>query len=317
MINKQYLNLVREVYKKGYSYSDPNRKGVMRKQIDHATLRVDFEEVGKIPMIHCKKTFPLLALTEMFLFVGGRTNIEEYREAGINFWDDDLERFNKEVGDKDNKELIGTYGDLMRRWGFGDGIDQIKELVESLKENPNQTKKTVTMWNPGELAVLTPCHFMFQLMYNSETKKLSLKWHQHSCDLFLGIPMNYLYYSTLLHCICLETGLRVGSVIGDLSNVHLYDNSFEEVENMLKDNSRWSIFDRNLVFDLRDSKVFVGRMFKKMLLGKSLGEDYKDRMQFVLGESEKSRLTVFGIPLWEVAKKEPKYYKVKMLTYDK
>ena len=235
-LNKQYVKLLSTIMKKGYVYDDPNRKGVQRRQIDDYKFEIDNKE-GELPFITCKRTYPTLAYKELFLFLSGETSITKYRELGVNFWDKDLERFNREeLGYSINDTLIGIYPELMRRWRNHDGVvvDQISSMVNTLGTIPTATKKIVTMWNPGTRCILTPCHTSFEFLFNPSTNTLSLKWTQSSVDVFLGLPMNIYYYNMMLHIFCREFGFKVGKLIGNLSNVHLYYNSWEAVEEIIR-----------------------------------------------------------------------------------
>ena len=309
------MNLVRKVLKEGYEYEDPNRKGIMRKQIDHAVIEIDNGGSYDFPIITSKLTYPQLALQELFLFLAGESDIREYRIAGINFWDEDLARFNKETERpwKDKYFLTGTYPELMRKWKNHDGVivDQIEDIMKTLKESPTSTKKTVTMWNPKTKSVLTPCHHMFELLNNPKTNKLSLKWSQHSCDLFLGIPMNIYYYNHLLRMFCEYGDFKVGKLIGNLSNIHLYDNSWMESEEMVR---RWRYEKLNPISWGSKGYIKLGKHFYKDTL--------ENCTQFGAIQAPEIKDDLWKIDLFwglikgvKLNKKAIPKYNVKMLTY--
>jgi len=141
------------------------------------------------------------------------------------------DEFAKEWG-----ELGPIYGKQWRNWDYryGSGptykIDQIKDLIENIKENPDSRRLMVSAWNVGELplVVLPPCHYGFQCYVNDG--KLSLMWNQRSVDTFLGLPFNIASYGTLLLLLCEETNLKPGELIGNLGDTHLYKNHIEQAE---------------------------------------------------------------------------------------
>jgi thymidylate synthase len=131
-------------------------------------------------------------------------------------------------------ELGPIYGAQWRSWrAFGHTIDQLKELVEGLKNNPDGRRHLVTAWNPGDMKymVLPPCHYSFQC-YVADGK-LSLMWNQRSVDTFLGLPFNIASYGLLLLLLCKETGYKPGELIGNLGDVHLYSNHLEQAKEQI------------------------------------------------------------------------------------
>lgn len=214
-MNSKYRDLVELILDYGYDYEDPNRKGVMRTQINSYTLKHNMLKEG-FPFITSKRTYPLLALKELELFMSGETNIRKYWELGVNFWDKDWLRF---IGQDEKRldlpeeayQLVNIYPSFITNWNGQ--VDQIKKLIGTLKNNPMSTKKTVTMWDPSVEGVLSPCHFMFQAIVRPLSEDeivqeyykkreavggdwirsedvpkyaLTIKWHQHSVDVGLG-----------------------------------------------------------------------------------------------------------------------------------
>lgn len=256
-MNKEYKKLLYKILTEGYRYEDPRRKGVSRFQISHHLLKHNMK--NGFPFITLRETYPTLALKELELFMKGETNIEEFRKLGVNFWDKDLDRYNKSHGTS-SKHLVGTYPEYLVGWNGK--VNQIENLIDTLKNNPMSTKKTVTMWSPKTETVLTPCHWSFEVLvepltltgrinlmaekydlstrnlswskltilveqYNIPHYRMSLKWHQHSVDVYLGLPMNVAYYAGLLVWLSSVTDMEPHILYGDLSNVHIYDNAYE------------------------------------------------------------------------------------------
>lgn len=300
-MNKKYVDLIELILSSGYEYEDPNRKGVKRKQIDSYSFKHNLLEEG-FPFITVKQTYPELALKELELFISGETDIREYWKIGVNFWDKDWKRFIREDQDKSREELqnlpersyqlSGIYPDLMTSWG-NKGINQIDNLLQTLHKNPMATKKTVTMWNPEVKGVLSPCHWAFEVIVSPipDAKEgepqyyISLKFHMGSSDVFLGKPMNVVYYAGLLVWLAHVSDMIPLNLYGDLSNVHLYDNSWEAAEDLLKQ-------------PYEDIKVDVE--YNPDMIGPRLANPFWDNFKW-----DKSKV-VMG-----------KRYNVPMLTYNK
>ena len=172
------------------------------------------------PLLTTKKMAVKTMVTELKWFLKGRTDIEYLRENNCKIWDGDYEKSGRTDG-----QLGPIYGKQWRDWN---GIDQIKNIIESLKTNPNSRRHIVNAWNVGELDQMTlpPCHYGFQC-YVAEGK-LSLMWSQRSVDTFLGLPFNIASYGLLLLLLCEETGLEPGTLKGSLGDVHLYQNHLDQ-----------------------------------------------------------------------------------------
>ena len=264
-IDQQYQELLHKIYYKGFEYEDPNRKGVTRKQIPYYNFEHDFED--GFPIIGLKQTYPKMAFNEMKAFMMGKTNLKDLEDLGVTFWREDAYNFFKReaVGYGVDMEafLSGVdkgyqydspsfkWGDLgkiysyqIRNWdkkGFSDGIDQLNGVLERLKKEPNSTKNIVTMWNPSDLedCALSPCHTRFSFIVENLKdggKGLRVQWNQDSVDSFLGLPINVMYYSFVCYIFAHYLGMKPLGIIGNLSNVHLYDNSFSAVEKILEFN---------------------------------------------------------------------------------
>lgn len=247
-INKQYRNLIEKILKDGFEYEDPNRKGTNRKQIPFYRIEHDFKD--GFPAIGLKQSYPKMAFNEMVLFMQGKTQIQDFWKLGVKFWDKDgynyfLNRTQKDDYTFDEwKEFMKvfdshTYGSLgriyshqIRKWNGN--TDQLNNVLERLKKHPHSTKNIVTMWNPSDLeyCALSPCHRTFEFI--SDGKNLWVQWEQSSVDVGVGILMNIMYYSFVCEVFAHYLGLNAKGIIGNLSNVHLYDNSLEAMEEMLK-----------------------------------------------------------------------------------
>lgn len=284
-IDQQYQELLHKIYYKGFEYEDPNRKGVIRKQIPYYNFEHDFED--GFPIIGLKQTYPKMAFNEMKAFMMGKTNLKDLEDLGVTFWRDDaynhfLKYFNSKKTKEEFLEMVSSgyysgakdnpyyvFGDLgkiyphqIRNWNGS--IDQLNEVLERLKKEPNSTKNIVTMWNPSDLddCALSPCHTRFSFVVEklnvtyvghiidfgkecfSEKNKvwespkygLKIQWNQDSVDSFLGLPINVMYYSFVCYAFAHYLGMKPLGIIGNLSNVHLYDNSFSAVEKILESN---------------------------------------------------------------------------------
>ena len=138
----------------------------------------------------------------------------------------------------ENGNLGPVYGEQWRKWKTADGlnIDQIKELIKNIKENPNSRRHIVSAWNPGELnkMALPPCHAFFQLYVDTESKELSCQLYQRSADLFLGVPFNIASYSLLTMMIAQVCSLKPGEFVHTFGDLHIYSNHIEQVNTQLQ-----------------------------------------------------------------------------------
>ena len=204
---------------------------------------------GGFPLLTTKKIAIKTMVTELKWFLKGDTNIKYLVDNGCNIWNGDaykpyiskhpwgieIEEFIETI-QKDDKfakkwgELGPIYG---KQWTDWNGIDQILNLVNSLKKNPDSRRLMVNAWNVSELHEMTlpPCHYGFQC-YVADGK-LSLMWNQRSVDTFLGLPFNIASYGLLLLLLCEETGYKPGELIGNLGDVHLYSNHIKQAKEQI------------------------------------------------------------------------------------
>jgi thymidylate synthase len=214
---KQYLDLLAHAMDKGTDRGD--RTGTGTRSVFGYQMRFDLGE--GFPVLTTKKLHLRSIIHELLWFLKGETNIAYLRENGVSIWDE----WADEYGD-----LGPVYGAQWRSWPAPDGrhIDQIANLIEGLKTNPNSRRHIVSAWNPAEVddMALPPCHCLFQF-YVSEGK-LSCQLYQRSADIFLGVPFNIASYALLTMMVAQVTGLKPGDFVHTLGDTHIYKNHFEQ-----------------------------------------------------------------------------------------
>jgi thymidylate synthase len=240
---KSYLELVQKVLTEGKLKQ--NRTGVSALTIAGAMLQHDLQE--GFPLLTTKKMAFKAVRVELEFFIKGLTDKSWLKERGCHIWDEwcTPDRIPAEASDEERKKIqmeendLGPiYGFQWRNFGQSDkipnGIDQLKQVVETLKNNPSDRRMLVSAWNPLALPhqALPPCHVLFHLVVIDN--RLNLSWFQRSCDLMLGIPFNLPSYSILLHLLAKEAGLEAGIVTGMLSDVHIYENHIAGAKEQLQ-----------------------------------------------------------------------------------
>lgn len=211
---KQYLDLVKNVLENGTEKGD--RTGTGTKSIFGHQMRFDLSE--GFPLLTTKKVHFKSIAIELLWFLKGDTNIKFLNDNGVSIWN--------EWADS-NGDLGRIYGYQWRNWGGK--IDQIANVIEQIKTNPNSRRLIVSAWNVGDLDKMTlpPCHSNHIQFYVSNGK-LSCSMLQRSGDIFLGIPFNIASYSLLTHMIAQVTGLEVGEFIHNINDCHIYSNHIEQ-----------------------------------------------------------------------------------------
>ncbi len=218
-----YLDLLSKVFHEGTVRND--RTGVGTKSLFGYQFRFDLSE--SFPLLTTKKLHTKSIIYELLWFLKGQTNIQFLKEHGVSIWD--------EWADSEGN-LGPVYGKQWRAWETSDGasIDQLKEALKLIKENPESRRIIVSAWNVGDLPrmALNPCHCLFQF-YVSEGK-LSCHLYQRSADVFLGVPFNIASYALLTMMVASVSGLKPGEFIHSFGDVHLYLNHLEQAEIQLK-----------------------------------------------------------------------------------
>ena len=226
---KQYHDLLNHVLKNGVQKGDRTGTGTL--SVFGYQMRFNLSE--GFPMVTTKKLHLKSIVYELLWFLKGDTNIGDLQENGVRIWN--------EWADS-NGDLGPVYGKQWRNWN-GEEIDQIKEVIQSIKENPNSRRMIVSAWNPSVLpdpktsfeenvakgkAALPPCHAFFQF-YVAEGK-LSCQLYQRSADIFLGVPFNIASYALLTMMMAQVCGLEAGDFIHTFGDAHIYNNHMEQIE---------------------------------------------------------------------------------------
>lgn len=216
---QQYEDLMRHVYEHGVSKSD--RTGTGTRSVFGYQMRFNLAE--GFPMVTTKKLHLRSIIVELLWFLRGESNVRWLQERGVSIWD--------EWADEQG-ELGPIYGVQWRSWPTPDGrhIDQISQVIEQIRSNPDSRRLIVSAWNVGELEnmALPPCHAFFQ--FYVADGKLSCQLYQRSADIFLGVPFNIASYALLTHMVAQQCDLEVGDFIWTGGDCHLYSNHFEQVE---------------------------------------------------------------------------------------
>jgi thymidylate synthase len=213
-----YEDSLRLVLEKGEHKED--RTGTGTTSLFGHQMRFPLSE--GFPLITTKKTFMRGIAEELFWFLRGSTNINSLLEKNVHIWD---------AWAAEDGELGPVYGKQWRAWPDYDGgtIDQISQVIEQIKVNPDSRRLIVSSWNVAQLKdmALVPCHSLFQFYVSNG--KLSLQLYQRSADMFLGIPFNIASYALFVHMVAAQTGLEVGDFVWTGGDVHIYDNHQEQV----------------------------------------------------------------------------------------
>ena len=216
---KQYLDLLDHVMKNGVEKKDRTGTGTI--SVFGHQMRFNLEE--GFPVLTTKKLHLKSIIHELLWFLAGDTNIKYLTDNGVRIWN--------EWADEDG-DLGHIYGYQWRSWPTPDGghVDQITEVVDSIKNNPNSRRLLVSAWNVGELDKmnLPPCHLLFQ--FYVADGKLSCQLYQRSCDVFLGVPFNVASYALLTMMMAQVTGLKLGDFVWTGGDVHIYQNHLEQVK---------------------------------------------------------------------------------------
>ena len=234
---QQYLDLVKFIQDHGVSKTD--RTGTGTKSVFGYQMRFDLAD--GFPLVTTKKIHVKSVIHELLWFLKGDTNINYLTENGVRIWNEWAD---------ENGDLGPVYGHQWRNWN-DEGIDQIKEVIETLKTNPDSRRMLVSAWHPSVMpntsvsfsenvanhkAALPPCHAFFQF-YVAEGK-LSCQLYQRSADLFLGVPFNIASYALLNLMVAQVCDLKLGNFVHTFGDVHIYSNHHEQLEEQLSRSPR-------------------------------------------------------------------------------
>jgi len=219
----QYLSLMRDVRDNGVKKEDRTGTGTLSK-FGHQ-MRFDLSE--GFPVITTKKLHLRSIIYELLWFLRGDSNIQYLKDNGVSIWDDWAD---------DDGELGPVYGVQWRNWPTPDGghVDQISQIMQQLKENPDSRRIILSAWNVAEIEnmALPPCHCLFQFWVAEG--KLSCQLYQRSCDIFLGVPFNIASYALLTHMLAQQADLKVGDFVWTGGDCHLYSNHLEQADEQLQ-----------------------------------------------------------------------------------
>ena len=254
---QQYLDLLTRIKTEGIVKSD--RTGTGTRSVFGHQMRFDLQK--GFPLLTTKKVFLKGIIHELLWFLAGDTNIKYLVDNGVHIWDNDayrhyndlcirygvlpvdMDTFLKAAQERIASPIEGyTFGDLNHVYGYqwrswpkpnGSHIDQIRQVIDTIKHNPDSRRMIVSAWNVAEIEdmALPPCHVLFQF-YVAEGR-LSCQLYQRSADTFLGVPFNIASYALLTMMIAQECGLQAGEFIHTLGDTHLYLNHMEQVEEQL------------------------------------------------------------------------------------
>jgi thymidylate synthase len=216
---QQYLSLLQHILDNGAHKSDRTGTGT----ISVFGYQMRFNLADGFPMVTTKKLHLKSIIHELLWFLKGDTNVAYLQQHGVKIWDE----WANEQG-----ELGPVYGHQWRSWTGADGTthDQIKDVVEQIKKNPDSRRLIVSAWNVGDLPkmALSPCHALFQ--FYVANGKLSCQLYQRSADVFLGVPFNIASYALLTMMVAQVCGLEYGEFIHTFGDVHLYSNHVEQAQ---------------------------------------------------------------------------------------
>ena len=234
---KQYLDLIKHVIEKGDEKGD--RTGTGTKSVFGYQMRFNLQD--GFPLVTTKKLHLKSIIYELLWFINGETNVKYLKENGVKIWD--------AWADK-NGDLGPVYGSQWRNLN-NEKIDQISNLIELIKNNPNSRRMLVSAWNPSVLpdtnkgfdeniingkAALPPCHAFFQFYVSN--KKLSCQLYQRSADIFLGVPFNIASYALFTHMIAHVCKLDVGDFVHTFGDAHIYNNHIDQIQLQLSRSPR-------------------------------------------------------------------------------
>ncbi len=220
---QQYLDLMRRVRDDGVKKTDRTGTGTL--SVFGHQMRFDLAD--GFPLVTTKKVHLKSVIHELIWFLAGETNTAYLKQNGVSIWEEWAD---------ENGDLGPVYGKQWRSWAAPDGrtIDQITEIVETLKTNPDSRRMIVSAWNPADIPdmALAPCHCLFQ--FYVADGRLSCQLYQRSADIFLGVPFNIASYALLTMMMAQVTGLKPGEFVHTFGDAHLYLNHLEQADEQLR-----------------------------------------------------------------------------------
>ena len=224
---RQYLDLMRHVLEHGAKKTDRTGTGTLS-VFGH---QMRFDLAAGFPVLTTKKLHLRSIIIELLWFLRGDTNIKGLKDNQVSIWDEWAD---------ENGDLGPVYGHQWRHWPKPDGgeVDQIAELIEGLRKNPDSRRHIVSAWNPGDVPKmkLPPCHALFQ--FYVADGKLSCQLYQRSADIFLGVPFNIASYALFAMMVAQVVGLKPGEFVHTLGDAHLYSNHLEQARLQLSRDTR-------------------------------------------------------------------------------
>jgi thymidylate synthase len=224
---RAYLDLVQRILDEGVAKGD--RTGTGTRSVFGHQMRFDLSE--GFPLVTTKKVHLKSVVAELLWFIKGDTNTRYLRDNGVTIWDEWADG---------NGDLGPVYGYQWRTWPTPDGehIDQLAQVIEQIKANPDSRRHVVSAWNVADLdaMALMPCHAFFQFYVATGADgvaRLSCQMYQRSADVFLGVPFNIASYALLTHMVAQVAGLEVGDFVHTLGDAHLYDNHLDQAREQL------------------------------------------------------------------------------------
>jgi thymidylate synthase len=218
----QYEDFMRHVFERGALKTD--RTGTGTRSLFGHQMRFDLEH--GFPLITTKKLHLRSIIIELLWFLQGSSNVQYLRDNSVSIWDEWAD---------EHGELGPVYGVQWRSWPAADGetIDQISQVLDQIKQNPDSRRLIVSAWNVGDIPkmALPPCHLLFQ--FYVAQGKLSCQLYQRSCDIFLGVPFNIASYALLTHMVAQQCDLGVGDFVWTGGDCHIYSNHFDQVREQL------------------------------------------------------------------------------------
>ena len=219
---RQYLDLLADVMKNGTD--PPGRTGTGTRSVFGRQIRFDLSK--GFPLVTTKKVHLKSIIYELLWFLRGETNVRSLQEHGVKIWDQWAD---------ENGDLGPVYGSQWRSWPDGEGgtIDQIANVLHSIRTKPDSRRHIVSAWNPAEVddMALPPCHCLFQ--FYVANGRLSCQLYQRSGDIFLGVPFNIASYALLTHMVAQVTDLLPGEFVHSFGDLHLYANHVEQAREQL------------------------------------------------------------------------------------